>query len=79
MTVNDRFAHLHSVVSPSRICNDILGIIEESLIPNSTSEEAKVYVVRRRKQQASVGRVPNDLLLTQSFFVLPQFLLQDEG
>lgn len=28
-----------------RICNDILGIIEESLIPNSTSEEAKVYVV----------------------------------
>ncbi|KAG7346637.1 14-3-3-like protein [Nitzschia inconspicua] len=25
------------------ICNDILGIIDESLIPNSTSEEAKVF------------------------------------
>merc|ERR1712157_464785 len=30
------------------ICNDILGIIEESLIPNSTSEEAKVFYYRMK-------------------------------
>ena len=30
------------------ICNDILGIIEESLIPNSTSEEAKVFYYKMK-------------------------------
>ena len=30
------------------ICNDILGIIEESLIPNSTSEEAKVFFYKMK-------------------------------
>jgi len=31
-----------------QICNDILGIIEESLIPNSTSEEAKVFYYKMK-------------------------------
>ena len=30
------------------ICNDILSIIEESLIPNSTSEEAKVFYYKMK-------------------------------
>jgi len=30
------------------ICNDILGTIEESLIPNSTSEEAKVFYYKMK-------------------------------
>jgi len=30
------------------ICNDILGIIDESLIPNSTSEEAKVFYYKMK-------------------------------
>ena len=30
------------------ICNDILGIIEENLIPNSTSEEAKVFYYKMK-------------------------------
>mmetsp|Transcript_6520 Transcript_6520/g.8566 ORF Transcript_6520/g.8566 Transcript_6520/m.8566 type:complete len:250 (+) Transcript_6520:324-1073(+) len=30
------------------ICNDILGIIEECLIPNSTSEEAKVFYYKMK-------------------------------
>ena len=30
------------------ICNDILGIIEDSLIPNSTSEEAKVFYYKMK-------------------------------
>lgn len=30
------------------ICNDILGIIEESLIPNSSSEEAKVFYYKMK-------------------------------
>ena len=30
------------------ICNDILGIIESSLIPNSTSEEAKVFYYKMK-------------------------------
>mmetsp|Transcript_24052 Transcript_24052/g.33793 ORF Transcript_24052/g.33793 Transcript_24052/m.33793 type:complete len:251 (-) Transcript_24052:564-1316(-) len=30
------------------ICNDILGIIEESLIPNSTAEEAKVFYYKMK-------------------------------
>merc|ERR1711934_399724 len=30
------------------ICNDILGIIKESLIPNSTSEEAKVFYYKMK-------------------------------
>jgi 14-3-3 protein epsilon len=30
------------------ICDDILGIIEESLIPNSTSEEAKVFYYKMK-------------------------------
>lgn len=32
----------------SEICNDILGIIEENLIPNSTSEEAKVFYYKMK-------------------------------
>merc|ERR1712048_1336825 len=30
------------------ICNDILGIIDDSLIPNSTSEEAKVFYFKMK-------------------------------
>ena len=30
------------------ICNEILGIIEDSLIPNSTSEEAKVFYYKMK-------------------------------
>jgi len=30
------------------ICNDILGVIEESLIPNSTAEEAKVFYYKMK-------------------------------
>lgn len=30
------------------ICNDILGIIDDSLIPNSTSEEAKVFYYKMK-------------------------------
>merc|ERR1712086_695251 len=30
------------------ICNDILSIIEDSLIPNSTSEEAKVFYYKMK-------------------------------
>ena len=30
------------------ICNEILGIIDESLIPNSTSEEAKVFYYKMK-------------------------------
>merc|ERR1712019_185773 len=30
------------------ICNDILGIIDESLIPNSTQEEAKVFYYKMK-------------------------------
>merc|ERR1712029_1109020 len=30
------------------ICDDILGIIEENLIPNSTSEEAKVFYYKMK-------------------------------
>ena len=30
------------------ICNDILGIIEDSLIPNSTSQEAKVFYYKMK-------------------------------
>jgi len=30
------------------ICNDILSVIEESLIPNSTSEEAKVFYYKMK-------------------------------
>merc|ERR1712008_606777 len=30
------------------ICNDILSIIEESLIPNSTAEEAKVFYYKMK-------------------------------
>jgi len=30
------------------ICNDILNIIEESLVPNSTSEEAKVFFYKMK-------------------------------
>merc|ERR1712207_108375 len=30
------------------ICDDILGIIEENLIPNSTSEEAKVFYFKMK-------------------------------
>merc|ERR1712216_1083030 len=30
------------------ICNDILNIIEDSLIPNSTSEEAKVFYYKMK-------------------------------
>lgn len=31
-----------------QICNEILGIIDESLIPNSTSEEAKVFYYKMK-------------------------------
>jgi len=32
----------------SEICNDILSIIEENLIPNSSSEEAKVFYYKMK-------------------------------
>lgn len=34
------------------ICNDILSIIEDSLIPNSTSEEAKVFYYKMKGKNA---------------------------
>ena len=36
------------------ICNDILSIIEESLIPNSTSEEAKVFYYKMKGDYVSL-------------------------
>jgi 14-3-3 protein epsilon len=35
------------------ICNDILGIIDDSLIPNSTSEEAKVFYYKMKGDYVS--------------------------
>jgi 14-3-3 protein epsilon len=35
------------------ICNDILSIIEQSLIPNSTSEEAKVFYYKMKGDYVS--------------------------
>ena len=35
------------------ICNDILSIIDESLIPNSTSEEAKVFYYKMKGDYVS--------------------------
>mgnify|MGYP002053905036 CR=1 FL=1 len=35
------------------ICNDILSIIEDSLIPNSTSEEAKVFYYKMKGDYVS--------------------------
>mmetsp|Transcript_10757 Transcript_10757/g.26012 ORF Transcript_10757/g.26012 Transcript_10757/m.26012 type:complete len:145 (+) Transcript_10757:152-586(+) len=36
------------------ICNDILGVIEESLIPNSTAEEAKVFYYKMKGDYVSI-------------------------